>query len=333
MAPKPLIAFAAAALACAGLSACSPTVAYTGFQAREEQPRDVKVGVDTKSTVLGRLGSPSVVSTFEPNIWFYISQVSSQVAYKNPKLRSRDIVAISFSDDEKVKAVQAYDASKGYRIAYAKDLAIMQRAFAAATSDLVPPAEWRVADASFGTAADRIVEQGHCADLVVLTQADPEWTSSALLEDPERVILSVGRPVLLVPNSGSVAAPPKRVSVAWNGRREAARAVFDALPLLQHAEIVDVIGVNSGQDVSPHGDLPAAEICAALARHGVKCQSSEASAGSGEVGHELLRQAKAFGADLLVMGCYGHSRLREFVLGGASRHVLRHMHLPVLLSH
>jgi outer membrane protein assembly factor BamE (lipoprotein component of BamABCDE complex) len=120
MAPKPVIAFAAAILACAGLSACSPTVAYSGFQAREEQPKDVKVGVDTKSTVLSRLGSPSVVSTFEPNIWFYVSQVTSKVAYKNPKLRSRDIVAISFADDEKVKAVQAYDASKGFRVAYAK---------------------------------------------------------------------------------------------------------------------------------------------------------------------------------------------------------------------
>jgi len=120
MAPKPVIAFAAAALACAGLSACSPTVAYTGFQAREEQPKDVKVGLDTKSTVLSRLGSPSVVSTFEPNVWFYVSQVSTQTAYKKPKLRSRDIVAISFADDEKVKGVEAYDTTKGYRIAYAK---------------------------------------------------------------------------------------------------------------------------------------------------------------------------------------------------------------------
>jgi outer membrane protein assembly factor BamE (lipoprotein component of BamABCDE complex) len=120
MAPKPVIAVTAAVLACAGLSACSPTVAYTGFQAREEQPREVKVGVDTKSTILSRLGSPSVISTFEPNVWFYVSQVSTQAAYKRPKLRSRDIVAISFADDEKVKSVEAYDASKGFRIAYAK---------------------------------------------------------------------------------------------------------------------------------------------------------------------------------------------------------------------
>ncbi len=220
-----------------------------------------------------------------------------------------------------------------HRIAYAKDLAAVQGKFEDATSERGALSEWRVVDASFGTAADCIVEQGRCADLVIVAQADSEWSSSALLEDPERVVLSVGRPVLVVPNAGAAVAPPKRVSIAWNGRREAARAVFDALPLLQHAELVDVLGVNSGQDRASHGDLPAAEICAALARHGVKCQSSEASAVSGDVGAELLRQAKAFGADMLVMGCYGHSQLREFVLGGASRYVLRNMHVPVLMSH
>jgi outer membrane protein assembly factor BamE (lipoprotein component of BamABCDE complex) len=120
MAPKPVIAFAAALVAVAGVSACAPIVSYNGFQAREEQPKDVKVGVDTKSTVLSRLGSPSVVSTFEPNIWFYVSQISSKVAYKNPRLLARDVVAIRFSDDEKVASVEAFDASKGFRVAYAK---------------------------------------------------------------------------------------------------------------------------------------------------------------------------------------------------------------------
>lgn len=219
-----------------------------------------------------------------------------------------------------------------HRVAYGKDLAELARSFAGHTADLALPSEWRVADASFATAADRIIEQGRCADLVVLCQADPEWTGSALLEDPERVILSAGRPVLVVPNNGSVASPPRRVTVAWNGGREAARATFDSLPFLQRAEAVDVVAVNPGTD-KLGGDLPAAEICAALARHGVKCQESEASAAAGDVGSELLKRAGTFGSDLLVMGCYGHSRLREFVLGGASRHILRHMHIPVLMSH
>ena len=121
MAPKPLIALTAALLIGAGLSACSPTFAYNGFQAREEQPKDVKVGVDTKSTVLSRLGSPSVVSTFEPNIWFYVSQMTSKVAYQNPRLRTRDVVAITFADDEKVEAVEIYDLADSQRVAYNKE--------------------------------------------------------------------------------------------------------------------------------------------------------------------------------------------------------------------
>jgi outer membrane protein assembly factor BamE (lipoprotein component of BamABCDE complex) len=120
MAPKPVIALATALMLSAGLGACAPTVSYNGFQAREEKPQDVKVGVDTKSTVLSRLGSPSMVSTFEPNIWFYVSQTTSRVAYKQASLRARDITAITFSKDEKVEAVNNYDLSKSYKIAYAK---------------------------------------------------------------------------------------------------------------------------------------------------------------------------------------------------------------------
>lgn len=120
MAPKPVIAFAAALLTAGALGACTPTTAYNGFQVRDDKPSDVKVGVDTKSTVLSRLGSPSMVSTFEPNIWFYVSQVTRKVAYKTPKLQSRDVVAISFADDEKVVEVNTFDMKKGVDVAYAK---------------------------------------------------------------------------------------------------------------------------------------------------------------------------------------------------------------------
>ena len=80
-------------------------------------------------------------------------------------------------------------------------------------------------------------------------------------------------------------------------------------------------------------DVPAGDICAALARHGVKCEATEVAHPHTGVGRTLLARAAEYGSDLLVMGCYGHSRLREFVLGGASRHVLEHMTIPVLMSH
>ena len=125
----------------------------------------------------------------------------------------------------------------------------------------------------------------------------------------------------------------KKVLVAWNARREAARAVFDALPLLQQAQEVKVIWVNPQDEGGVASDVPAGDICAALARHGVKCEATEVARPQTNVGRTLLMRAAEYGSDLLVMGCYGHSRLREFVLGGASRHVLDHMTIPVLMSH
>ena len=112
-------AFAAlAALCLTGAGACTPTVSYNGFQAREDKPQDVKVGVDTRSTVLSKLGSPSVVATFEPNIWYYVSQTSERVAYFRPRLQNRDVVAITFDKDEKVQAVNSIRLKDGYQVAY-----------------------------------------------------------------------------------------------------------------------------------------------------------------------------------------------------------------------
>jgi nucleotide-binding universal stress UspA family protein len=121
--------------------------------------------------------------------------------------------------------------------------------------------------------------------------------------------------------------------VAWNGRREAARAVFDALPILQLAKSVKVVQVNPQSEREPTQDIPAVDVCAALARHGVKCEATAQVKPRAGVGETLLGLTRDYGADLLVMGCYGHTRMREFVFGGASRHVLANMSVPVLMSH
>jgi nucleotide-binding universal stress UspA family protein len=126
----------------------------------------------------------------------------------------------------------------------------------------------------------------------------------------------------------------ERVLVAWNAAREAARAAYDALPILQRAREVRVVRVNPQSEREPAQDLPASDICAALARHGVRCGAApEQIAPSTGVGETLLACAQDWKADLLVMGCYGHTRLRELILGGASRHVLSRMTIPVLMSH
>jgi nucleotide-binding universal stress UspA family protein len=119
--------------------------------------------------------------------------------------------------------------------------------------------------------------------------------------------------------------------VGWTERREAARAVFDALPLLQRADLVTVL------EVDPEPGPEAAEnqlaLCATLVHHRVTCEVQTAQSRHGDVGDALLACCERTCADLLVMGCYGHSRLREFVLGGATRHLLAVMTLPVLMSH
>jgi nucleotide-binding universal stress UspA family protein len=144
--------------------------------------------------------------------------------------------------------------------------------------------------------------------------------------------MGAGRPVLLVPNDGLGSASARRVLIAWSDTREASRAVFDALPLLQQAEDVKVLSVRDDQS-DPGLEDRDLDICNTLLRHNVKCKSTEYVPAHADIGRSLTQQAIAHKADLLVMGCYGHSRFSEFVFGGASRYQLRHMMIPVLMSH
>lgn len=115
------LAIATCALVAVGAmsSACTPSVSFQGYQAIEAKPADVKVGADTKNTVRARLGTPSTVSTFDPNIWFYISQVSQRQAYYKPRTIRRDVVAISFNkDDQTVTKVDTMSLKDGRVIAY-----------------------------------------------------------------------------------------------------------------------------------------------------------------------------------------------------------------------
>jgi nucleotide-binding universal stress UspA family protein len=219
-----------------------------------------------------------------------------------------------------------------HRQLYARDVLALRKAFEDATAGQTFTSEWRQDDAKFGTGPGVVIEHARTADLTIVSQKKPDWPNSSLLEQPDRLSLEIGRPLLVVPNRGTHVLPPRRVTIAWNGTREAARAAFDALPLLQSAEAVNVLSILTSGSAATN-DLPGAEISAALSRHGVKCEATQATAIEPNVGSEIQRLAKAFGSDLLVMGCYGHSRLREFILGGASRDVFAHMTRPVLMSH
>ena len=191
--------------------------------------------------------------------------------------------------------------------------------------------EWREAEGDVGDVA---ALHARYVDLTVIGQTDPDDIPLGAARDlPERVILGAGRPVLVVPYAGRFATIGERVLLAWNATREATRAANDALPFLRRATRVAVLSVNPRGGPGGHGAVPGADIALHLARHGVRAEA--ASIATDEVGIDdmLLSQAADSGADLIVMGAYGHSRLGELVLGGATRHILRQITVPVFMSH
>lgn len=220
-----------------------------------------------------------------------------------------------------------------HRRGYVDDERRLRSAFDAAVAGQPFVAEWRAIDPGYDQAIDSVLDHGRSADLVIASQKDTDWHLTEHLEAPDRLVMECGRPVLLLPKSGEVHPFGERILVAWNGRRESARAVFDAVPLLQRAKEVIVVWLNPQDDGETAGDLPGVDICQALARHGVRCEATRNIRPAGDVGEALLTTAETQAADMLVMGCYGHSRLREYVFGGATRHVLNHMHIPVLMAH
>lgn len=147
----------------------------------------------------------------------------------------------------------------------------------------------------------------------------------------DAVATASGRAALCVPSYGTFNAPPRNIVVAWNGSREASRAVNESMPLLRKAERVTILSVTQPERVPSR--LYGADIAAHLARHGVRAETATTIAPEGDIGGELLSRSADIGADLIVMGCYGHSRLRERVLGGATQTILEQMTVPVLLAH
>jgi nucleotide-binding universal stress UspA family protein len=170
-------------------------------------------------------------------------------------------------------------------------------------------------------------------DLVILGQYNPDGNIPSIYSDlPEYVTLNGGCPVLIIPYVGSTPLKPEHVLIAWDGGQEAAKAVRNALPFLQAAKSVEIAVFNAQQQLSDHGEEPGADIALFLARHHVQANVRQEQVEI-PIGEALLSLAADLNADLLVMGCYGHSRFREVLLGGVSRTILDSITLPVLMSH
>jgi nucleotide-binding universal stress UspA family protein len=182
-------------------------------------------------------------------------------------------------------------------------------------------------------AGDGLARQAAFADLLVLSQDDPaESTTDVVTSLPEYVILNCARPVLVVPHGHVFGAVGRGVLVGWNGSREASAAIEGAIPLMRGAESVSLAIFEPPVPAGTSGIDAQAGLAAWLGRHGIRAAVLVRPAAA-DVGAQLLALAGELRADLLVMGCYGHARLRELLLGGASRSVLRSMTVPVLMAH
>jgi nucleotide-binding universal stress UspA family protein len=185
--------------------------------------------------------------------------------------------------------------------------------------------EWCELEADIGMLERNVL----CASLVCVGPTDSESTKLEAPK-PEKIALLSGRPVLIVPKIAEPINPATRAVIAWNGRKEAVRALFDAMPLLQQAKDVLILTINE----KPAAGLPSAAMAAScLQRHGVTAKFKVVTTDAGEASSVIFAEADSFGCDLLVMGAYGNSRAREALLGGVTRDVLASVDRAVLISH
>lgn len=192
--------------------------------------------------------------------------------------------------------------------------------------------EWREDERFEPRLTKAILEHGREADLIIMSHDAPE--SNFASEEAgfiANIILGAGRPVLVLPPMQGKAFKLDKVAIGWNASREACRAAFDSLPLLIKAGDVFLAWINPEKTLGKAGKLPGAELAAALARHDVTVTTKGLSNRT-RTPKALINYIQEDNVDLLVMGAYGHSRLREQILGGVTEHILKNLPCPVLLS-
>ena len=189
--------------------------------------------------------------------------------------------------------------------------------------------EWRV---EHGHYEQLLCEHARYVDLLILGQHDPDDTMVLSDTSPDSVVLRSGRPAIIVPYIGIPESFPKRALVAWNGKRESLRAINDALPILQKCSFVKVASFIEEAEKAKAISLSEKDIIHHLSRHGVDAKAEIVNSSGLDVGNALLSFVADDVMDMLVMGCYGHSRFRELLLGGVTKRILAEMTIPVLMS-
>ena len=217
----------------------------------------------------------------------------------------------------------------GTRVFFQSHLPKVKEAFETAMQMDKLSFETHVVDSAFPSIADAMIENCRNVDLVIVSNTDRENSGGVESDFVETFILAGGRPVLILPYKGEVHFKADQILVGWNDSRESSRAVFDAVPFLQKAKLTRLVTV----DVPTGGRLPAASIAETLGRHGVKTEITDVVSDGASVGETLLRAANDHGADLIVLGAYGHGRFSEMIFGGVTKHILAKLDRPILMSH
>jgi nucleotide-binding universal stress UspA family protein len=171
------------------------------------------------------------------------------------------------------------------------------------------------------------------SDIAILGQPSPAAAATRDWQTIEQTIFGSGRPVLIMPHIGGRSTALERIVVAWDTSRESTRALNDAMPFLEKAKRVMVLLVNPRPGLQGHGPEPGADIAMHMVRHGINVEIRRTEVRDITVGEAILSMMADLSADLLVMGAYGHSHLREYLLGGVTRVILKTMTVPVLMSH
>jgi nucleotide-binding universal stress UspA family protein len=189
--------------------------------------------------------------------------------------------------------------------------------------------ETQMLDATFAGAAELFGRVARRFDLAVVGQVEPERAGAAELII-EASLFESGRPVVVVPYIQK-GLQLERVLACWDGSRTAARAIADAIPILSRAQSVELLFIANER--GKRDENPGEHMIRHLARHGITATAKQLAAGDSDIASTILSYAADGAADLIIMGGYGHSRLREFILGGATRGILNTMTVPVLMSH
>ncbi|WP_274423921.1 universal stress protein [Chelativorans sp. YIM 93263] len=193
-------------------------------------------------------------------------------------------------------------------------------------------AEWREFESVSGDSAVSGIESARAADLVIAQQNDPD-ADARVAADLEALLFDSGRPVLLLPSTyKGDGAKFRKVVLAWNGTKEAARAAFDALPLMKEAGNIEVLTVDPSDTLQQDASMAGSAIAASLARHGLNVSTKAEQSGNLSQGEVIANHLAETGADLLVMGAFGRSRVAEFIFGGVTRTMLQSMTTPTFMA-